>query len=278
MAPATSATDPAPSSGESSTAGASRPAPVLPLTQRLSKLVISAQFLWFLGHLTTVIQTLVYVLYARFASTDGGAKAYAKAYYGTLLSYGIIMFKAHGNPQISMGYLTNVLRDENSWYFLSALYWVTSKPLVATLFPYVTFSLFHSLNYIRSDVLPALLPPSTSSITPKIRDTILRLVKTYQHTALRYVAYVEVWTIMPVVTIGVLFGWTSFFAPLMYARFLMFRYHSSPLTEQAFVELRQKLDATASDPRVPAIVKKFYEGARDAVIKSGAVPTAPAPQ
>jgi hypothetical protein len=46
------------------------------------------QFAWFVGHLVTVTQAILTIF-------SSGSWNYYKAYYGTLLSYGIILWKAH---------------------------------------------------------------------------------------------------------------------------------------------------------------------------------------
>ncbi|KAJ3143041.1 hypothetical protein HDU90_002915 [Geranomyces variabilis] len=245
------------------------------LAQRLSTLVLSAQFLWFVGHVTTVIQALSYVVLARFGY--GGPKNYTKAFYGTLVSYGIIMYKAHGIPQFSGAYLQHLLQDENTWYLLLAINWALSKPLLVTLLPYVVFSLFHSLNYFRSEVAPVVLPPTQfPAITPRIQRSIVWFVQSFQTRALRTVAFIEVFAIMPVLVVGIFFGWSSFMAPLLYSRFLIFRYHTSGLTKQAFAELKARMDAAAAHPRVPPAVKKMYAVVQEKVADMGQMPGQPA--
>lgn len=138
-----------------------------------------------------------------------------------------------------------------------------------TLIPYTVFSFFHSLNYIRSEILPTLLPPSTVSLTPRLQDYVLRFVREYQSKALRFVAYAEVWAILPLLTIGIFFGWSSLIAPIIYARFLLFRYHMSALTKAAVADLRTRLDSLAEHPSLPPTAKRLYEKAREMVIKWG---------
>ncbi|KAJ3154089.1 hypothetical protein HDU86_005014 [Geranomyces michiganensis] len=241
------------------------------ISQRLSTLVLSAQFLWFVGHVTTVIQALSYIVLARFGY--GGPKNYTKAFYGTLVSYGIIMYKAHGTPQFSGAYLQHLLQDENTWYLLLAINWALSKPLLVTLLPYLVFSLFHSLNYFRSEIAPVVLPPAQfPAITPRIQRSIVWFVQSFQTRALRIVAYIEVFAIMPVLVFGIFLGWSSFMAPLLYSRFLVFRYNTSGLTKQAFAELKARMDAAAAHPRVPPAVKKVYVVVQEKIAEMGEIP------
>ncbi|KAJ3034062.1 hypothetical protein HK097_004636 [Rhizophlyctis rosea] len=249
---------------------AAAPGVEVPLTQRLSKLVLSAQFVWFLGHFTTVVQALIYVFVTR--SSPSGASSFAKAFYGTLLSYGIILYKAHGTPQISRAYAQRVLMDENTQYLMLAFVWVNSKPLLVTLIPFLTFSIFHSLNYIRAEILPTLFPPThPNPISQRLSPLILSFVQKYQSQALRAVAYLEVWITMPALVISIFLRWTSFLSPLLYANFLRFRYYVSPMTKEAFGALRKRVDGVLEREGVPPAVKGLYGKARDWLIAYGDV-------
>lgn len=48
----------------------------------------------------------LYILFSRFGLGEG---FYYRAYYGTILSYMIIIYKAHGVPQISRAYMQRIL-------------------------------------------------------------------------------------------------------------------------------------------------------------------------
>ncbi|KAI9014880.1 hypothetical protein BC832DRAFT_173709 [Gaertneriomyces semiglobifer] len=248
----------------SSPTGPSAPRPVAPLAQRAQKLVLSAQFVWFVGHLVTVISALLYIFTGR--SSARAQWYYAKAYLGTLISYGIIMYKGHGMPQFNAAFLQRLLRDENTQYLMLALFWYFSKPLTVSLIPYTVFSFFHSLNYVRSEIVPIFLPAGTSSLGPKVQDAILRFSRANQTRALRFVANAEVWVIMPTATLGIFLGWSSFMAPFIYSRFLSFRYLMNPSTKQACAGMRVRMDALAGHPAVPPAVKKVYETVRDFII------------
>ncbi|RKO87095.1 hypothetical protein BDK51DRAFT_19053 [Blyttiomyces helicus] len=237
-----------------------------PLTVRLSKLVLSIQFLWFVGHVTTA---LYYILYSR--SSPTGGKNYSKAYYGTLLSYGIILYKSHGRPEFSRTYLQRILMDENTQYLFLSLIWVTSKPIFVTLIPFTTFSFFHTLNYTRTQLLPALFPPTSPSghITTRLSPTLQSLVQNYQVPALSRVAFAEVWIIFPILIFSILTGNASIFTPVLYAQFLRFRYFVSPVTQAAFASLAVQCDRLAANERTPALAKKVYEKIREWVVNFG---------
>ncbi|TPX43707.1 hypothetical protein SeMB42_g04626 [Synchytrium endobioticum] len=243
-----------------------------PLVVRLQRLVLSAQFAWFAGHLITVVQALTYFLIYRMSYE--GSRAYSRAYMGTMLSYGIILYKAHGIPHISKNYMQRILLDENTQYLLLALIWLTTSPIWVTLIPYSTFSVFHALTFIRTDIIPTLAPTAASTGTAplarRLQQHILQFVQTYQGPALSMVAYSEIWVTFPILILYIFTGRASVLLPLMYANFVRFRYFFSPTTKQAFRDVRVRFDAwIEQNSSVPAIVKTLYVQAREAIIKYG---------
>ncbi|KAJ3409718.1 hypothetical protein HDV05_004292 [Chytridiales sp. JEL 0842] len=233
--------------------------------------VSNSLVVWFLGHITTVVQAVIYMTYGRFLAS--GPRNYSKAIWATLLSYGIILYKAHGIPQFNKMYLQRVMTDENTQYLLLALIWLTSKPVWVVLLPFATFSFFHSIHYIRSEVLPTLFPSSSpmhASITLKIAPLLLSFSQKYQALALKMVSYAEVILIFPYLCLSVLFGYVSFFTPVLYAQFLRFRFFFSPMTRQAFGEVKVRMDKwILGNEKVPAAVKSGYLKVVEFLVKWG---------
>ncbi|KAI9361666.1 hypothetical protein DFJ73DRAFT_813997 [Zopfochytrium polystomum] len=244
-----------------------------PLTARISKMAMSLQLiLWFLGHAITVFQSTYYIAYSRFLS--GGGRGYWKALWAVLLSYGVILIKAHGIPQIKRAYLQRAWMDENTQYLLLALMWLSSRPVWVTLLPFAVFSFFHTINYTRAEILPVLVPqtsPLHSTITNKVAPAMRKFSQTYQPHGLRLVAYLEVWLIMPYLTLFVLTGTVSLFAPVLFAIFLRFRFFFSPLTREAFGELQRRLDGLFENPRMPPWAAAFYRRGVELVVRFGDV-------
>jgi hypothetical protein len=98
------------------------------------------------------------------------------AYFGALLSYSIVVYKSLGVPSMNniTPYMQRALMDDNVQYALLAMYWAISKPVycafddflelrwirpadvdsTVSLIPFATFSLFHVLTFIRTNILP----------------------------------------------------------------------------------------------------------------------------
>ncbi|KAJ3284288.1 hypothetical protein HDU76_008320 [Blyttiomyces sp. JEL0837] len=222
----------------------------------------------------------MYILYARF-SGPSGSKSYSKALWATLLSYGIILYKAHGVPQIKRAYLQRILMDENTQYLLLALIWITSKPVWVVLIPYATFSFFHSINYIRAAILPTLFPPGSplhSTITTRLSPLIESFSQKYQVSALRSISYLEVWFLFPYLVLSIFVGHVSFLTPILYAQFLRFRFYFSPMTKEAFGELKGRLDGLVLRNGTPEWVVAFYRKAVEMVTRWGDVGAEMQPQ
>ncbi|KAI8618827.1 hypothetical protein BC830DRAFT_1165842 [Chytriomyces sp. MP71] len=187
------------------------------------------------------VNTLIYIVFS-------GPRNYVKTIWAILLSYGIILFKAHGIPQFATitPYLQRVMVDENTQYLLLACIWWTTKPIWVVLLPYATFSVFHAANYIRTELLPTAIPatsPLHSLSSTRLIPALTYFTQTYQASCLKAVSYLEVFFILPYLIVFVFTGRVSLFTPVIFVQFLRFRYQFSPMTREAFAELKRRADA-----------------------------------
>ena len=96
---------------------------------------------WSLGHTLVVLASAYEIV--KILTFSSAPRAHSIALFGALISWGIVVFKAQGVPQISKAYLQRLLLDENAQYLLLVVYWLTSKPIGMTILPFATFSIFH---------------------------------------------------------------------------------------------------------------------------------------
>ncbi|KAI9249188.1 hypothetical protein BDA99DRAFT_590232 [Phascolomyces articulosus] len=252
--------------------------PASSLQDRVVNLVQTLQFAWFFGHVLTLLGSALHLL--SLVTFRSATKPYTIAYVGALISYGVVIYKSHGKPQLNTRYAQRLVMDENVQYLLLALYWFLSKPISVTLVPYATFSTFHALGYIRSNIIPTLfpVPPSTASSSggnnnrpvtwqAKTQQGIKSWTDKNYDTAMRFVAQIEVVGIMGRLLLGVFR--LQIMSIFLYAQFLRFRYHLSSYTRQAFTRLRLALDQVSQDPRVPPVVGKAYVTVRDMITRYG---------
>ncbi|ORX44531.1 hypothetical protein BCR36DRAFT_334571 [Piromyces finnis] len=243
-------------------------------TSKFSSLM-NLQYVWFMGHLTTVLCTVLYIfsaLYRPFMSF------YKRAFMGVLLSYSIVLYKLYGAPKLNKMYWMRLTNDENLQYMILAFVWMTSPPFFVLLLPYAIFSLFHALEYIISVLLPLFVPNQTESqkaLIIKIRN----FINTYQPITVQFIARLEVVGILPLLILMVLFRRASFVQPFIFVQFLRFRYISSPLVQREFTSLRLTLDSKLlGNEKVPAFAQNAYVKIRDFVIKIGTDPNIAAQQ
>ncbi|OLY82664.1 Tetra-spanning protein 1 [Smittium mucronatum] len=263
-------------------------ASALPVSARLLQIAKTAQFSWWLGHVTTLIfGTLCFLKY--FFNPSASRTNYYIAFVGACVSYGISVYKTYGPPQLTLPFLQRLIIDENVQYIVLAVFFYTQSPILVTLVPYYIFSIFHTSSYFRLTIIPLFFPkvvselenarnaaPGTSvqlSLPAQISRFLGTRVSSYYSIALKVVSIWEIVVVFVWVSIGALSFRISFFSPIIYIQFLRLRYVTSPQTRTAFSNIRAFLDSkltppTAS-PKIPPSVTKYYVIARNYIITVG---------
>ncbi|KAJ3356581.1 hypothetical protein HDU91_005525 [Kappamyces sp. JEL0680] len=163
-------------------------------------------------------------------------------------------------------FLAKLLQDENSLYFLVSIVWATGKPVKVSLIPYATFSLFHTLGYIRTELIPKVFPGAALGKT--ISTQINKFMVAYQPLSINLVARAEVWVILPMSIISIFWGGISIFTPFLFSQFLQFRFIQAPPTRQALAETEVFLDKwILAQPSVPPLVKTGYSKLKELIQK-----------
>ncbi|GAA5951291.1 hypothetical protein JCM3765_002436 [Sporobolomyces pararoseus] len=240
-------------------------------------------YAWAVGHGLVLLGTIHTFL--GFITLSFRSKSYYLAYAGAIISWGIVVYKSLGAPQPNRAYVQRALLDENVQYLLLALYWFLTKPIALTLLPFATFSLFHTLTFIRTSILPK-VPPTTSSSSSskssateqaqtqtlsfgvKISKTIQTWVKQNYETAMLFVAYLEVILVFSRILLGAITFQNSLLTPLIFGHFLRLRYYLSPPTRKAFSWLNQQVEHyLIKNQSVPELVKKGVTVLRELIIR-----------
>lgn len=247
----------------SSPAGAAPPA-AQPLSVRLTNLAQTLQFAWFVGHLTLLITTLYYSFsMAKFAwNTTGALISYRLAFLSAAATYGIVVYKAYrarfrsGSMPSGQQGVIKILGDENVQYLLMAFTWLYSKPVYPALLPFAVYSTFHFLTYLRTNLIPTIMPSAPGAPQPAIAETIARFVKKNYDASMHLVANLELF-LWARVFLWCLVMWNSWVLLIVYTVFLRARYAQSVFVRDAMKGVELRGDALATDARVP-------EGARNA--------------
>jgi len=223
-------------------------------------------YLWAAGHFLLLLSSFRYLL-AWITLKTVSAWWYKASFTGAIISYAIVCQKSLGTPQPNLAYVKRALLDENVQYFLIAFFWWSSKPISITLLPYMIFSTFHALTFIRTTLMPQFLPsspPATAGGPPQPHPVAKRVqvwVKNNYDTAMKVVAYTEL-VILARITLGALLFQNSLLAPLLYAHFLRQRYYQSAFTREACAATTVRIDGLLQHPSVPPVARTGWESVK----------------
>jgi len=224
-------------------------------------MVTTQHYVWAAGHFIFLCSAFRYFLsYVTWRAAS--AWWYKASFTGALVSYVIVCHKSLGVPQPNAAWLRKALIEENTQYFLLALFWWSSRPIALALLPYTIFSMFHALSFIRTTAIPRFLPPgppATAGGAPQPHPIAKRLqvwVKTNYDPAMKAVAYTEL-LIMLRIVLGVLTLQNSLMSPIFYAHFLRQRYYHSAFTRDAVAVVNQRIDGYVSSGAPPMVAQAW---------------------
>lgn len=250
-----------------------------PLCFQARPVASTPHLIWAGGHVVTLLSgawALKSLLFLWRWSAP--SESYKVAYAGALVSYAIVVYKSIGVPTLSRSYLQRMALDENVQYLILSLYWFTTTVIPITLVPYVVFSLFHVLTFIRTTLIPLAFPaPAGTNTVPKQLGTKIQTwVKANYDPAMRIVAYAEL-VIFLRVLVGAVFLRNSFLTPIFFVHFLRLRFYLSSFSRLAILHVTDILDTKTQDPRCPPVIRKTFLSGRQLVAQyaSRIVPTQP---
>ncbi|KAG0364029.1 hypothetical protein BC939DRAFT_445897 [Gamsiella multidivaricata] len=256
------------------------PAAPLTLSERLQALVKGPQFVWWLGHVMMLVCTSMYLPYWVTFNSKAGAHWYSRAFFGALVSYSVVVYKSFPAIQFTAQFAQTLFSEENVQYLLMAIFWWRSTPMLAPMIPYAIFAFFNSLNYTRTNILPAFFPAPVAGTNHPTHAQVAAISRKIQvwteknhATAMAFVAYVEVIGVMGSLIFGAITFQSSFLSPIVYANFLRFRYFFSLHTRAAFALIRARLDNLILPPggnsKIPPFAAQAYTTIRGAITRFG---------
>lgn len=161
-----------------------------------------------------------------------------------------------------------------------ALIWLYSKSIWFALLPFAVYSTFHFLSYLRTNVIPTFIPPTTAPgpgspssnsrtvVQHPISEAISRFVKQNYDTSMHLVSNLEIFLWVRVF-LGALVFKNSWVLLLAYTAFLRIRYAQSNFVRQAFHGLERKGDAIVNDAKFPEGVRNAWKVGKDVVKRAG---------
>lgn len=211
---------------------------------KLSELVKTLQFAWFVGHVTTLVATTFFALSYVRVFPASYKFWYKLALVGVVDSFGVLVFQAVKKGGAKPAAL---LGDDNVHYlFLGVGLLFVSPYVLLTLTVYVLFSTFHVLSYTKHYLLPVANIGESHPVSVKIGQFVLA----NNAASIRWAAVLEVvtlgWLLVRVLT----FRATLVIPLVLFAVFIKLRFEKSAFTRSAFksVEMRaeQAVNATGN--------------------------------
>ncbi|KAH3901781.1 uncharacterized protein SCODWIG_00736 [Saccharomycodes ludwigii] len=219
--------------------------------QRLILLTKTTQFAWFVGHFTTFLSFIFYNLngFPQFL--------YNLFYVGVLVSFGVQLYQCHFSTRRGAAGISNniqgLISDVNFPYFIMAILWLLTPVNVIGCLPFFIFSLFHSLTYLKSILLPQVFNPNLPIIS-KINSFLV----TNQERSMIYSANLELACLFSVFFRALLWRPRSWIVLIAYILFIRTRYHGSIFMQDSIRHWVVRLDGVLSSPNVNIKIKMAY--------------------
>lgn len=187
--------------------------PTAPLLMILKSRIRQPQFYWFLGHSLTLYHFVRFHL--SMYSLKSQKYHYTRILFYISMTYAIVLYQFYKSGQLKVANLLTQLRQlDNLQYFcMLTLLFLCSLPgamVSGSLYSPVIFSLFHSLNYFKENLLPYL--PLTPLLKAVINNKIALFIQNYNE---KFLQMAQIFEIMCGIRSGL------FSLPLAFFRLLM---------------------------------------------------------
>jgi len=149
-----------------------------------------------------------------------------------------------------------------------AFTWLCSKPVYPALLPFAVHSTFRFLTYLRTNLIPTIMPSAPGAPQPAIADTIAHFVKRNYDASMHLVANHELF-LRASVFLWCAVMWNSWVLLVVYTVFLRARYAQSVFACDAMKGVELRGDALATDARVPEGASNAWTIAKSLVKRFG---------
>ncbi|KAH3687245.1 hypothetical protein WICPIJ_001761 [Wickerhamomyces pijperi] len=238
--------------------------------QLLKPRLTTPQFFWFVGHVSTLLNSAIYLFFS-FFSTGISQRYYKYALMSIISTYLIVLYQVYKSSNaFSFFNLKNFTNNDNFQYLALALLWYLVsgyKVIGGGLYPFIIYSTFHVLNYFKNFILP-ILPSMTPQQKTLVQNYINHFVRTYNEQSLVASANLEVLVLVqlaigsPLVLYYLLTNfWLAIINIIVIVQFVAFmklRYRQSKYTKGTFDGTVYKLDAFMNSGTVPLQFVQTY--------------------
>ncbi|ODQ61245.1 hypothetical protein WICANDRAFT_29044, partial [Wickerhamomyces anomalus NRRL Y-366-8] len=228
------------------------------------------QFFWFLGHVSTILNTLSTVFFS-FFSQSSYKRYYNWALISIISTYLVVLFQIFKSSKtINFFNFKTFIYNDNFQYLSLAITWYlvsNVKIISGGLYPFFIFSSFHALNYFKNFILP-ILPSVSSPVKDHYSKIINTLITTYNEQSLVAASNLEIFILVqlslssPLIIFQIFrnfkLAFVNIFVLLQYVTFIKLRYKQSKHTKLLFDGTLYKVEAVINSGRIPPVLANYY--------------------
>lgn len=215
----------------------------------LPLIIQSLQFYWFLGHIIVILNYLLYLII-------GKTIFYYGSFIGVIISFSLITYQHFFIHKNSIKNINDLIINDNIQYLLLSIYWFLVPIFPITILPYLMFSIFHSLIYIKTIILKKIF--NIGSKDNKFVKLITNFITQYNERCMYYVGVIEILILLISIIRTILLFKCSIITLIIYSLFMKIKYDTNKYTKTAFSEWRVIIDGLISHPNVPLAVRAGY--------------------
>lgn len=208
------------------------------------------RFAWFFSNVVVVNSSLLYL--STFVLSLGyRALWYRCALLGAFATFAIVVYQNVGSYKSATGgfKVRAMLSDDNVHYLYDSLIWLFLPCHLLAIVPFLSFSVFHVLNFTSTDLLPAL------SVSPTISTKIQDFTKQYHELSRREAAVSELLLLIQLFFGAIFFRKWSWVSLVAYGVFIKVKSEGSVFTRHALKRWEVRIDGIVSSQSVPPLVK-----------------------
>ncbi|GMF07806.1 unnamed protein product [[Candida] boidinii] len=226
----------------------------LTLKEKLLILANTMQFAWFIGHVLTLVFGFVYFLTYRSTNSKLNYSSYKLMYLSIIESFGIILYQSYKSKNLKIDKPLELLKNDNVQYISIAICLFAFIPIITiSSFPFLLFSTFHSLTYLKSSLLP-ILPFNSNNICNKITN----FIKKYNVISMQYSSVIELLTFIYILVSGLFWRKGYWISTIFYGLFIKLRFDTSKYTRDTLKIWEVNLDGLLSSTSIPPQIKQGW--------------------
>ncbi|KAH3681427.1 hypothetical protein WICPIJ_007584 [Wickerhamomyces pijperi] len=223
---------------------------------------------WFLGNLLTLISGLLY-FFTFFSSSN--VIWYKLSFLGACLSFGGVIHQTKVlqavNGGVSRAGVGKVLGNDNVHYLYCALLWliIPFKTTTLSLVPFVSFSTFHVLNFLATDVLSLFEPNSKMN---EYGVSLKKVCRDYHELPRKTSAFAEILTLFYLILNALFWRRWSWVMLSGYVVFIKLKSESSVFTKIELKNWEVRIDGIvsgANNKNVPPMVRNAWLKLKNAI-------------